>query len=136
MERAQHLIAMHEQCTSIWSHQGVERRLIPPRSGEDEGSLGWKLHQDLCSSHFMRKSAQVLFTLIWALRVYFSFGGHLRKRRFLRQLICRSRRHFLPLPSSLPGFVNPPWRGLIISSGVAYTTRDIPCSAPPRQSGE
>src|SRR5712692_2576733 len=86
MERAQHLIAMHEQCTSIGSHQGLERRLITRLSGEHEGSLDWKLHQDLCSSHFMRKSAQVLFTLIWALRVYLSFGGHLRKRTILRQL--------------------------------------------------
>src|SRR5260370_7570154 len=123
MERAQHLIAMHEQCTSIGSHQGLGGCVITRLRGEDEGSLDWKLHQDLCSSHFMRKSAQVLFTLIWALRVYLSFGGHLRKRRFLRQLICRSRRHFLPLPSSLPGFVNPPSRGLIISSGVAHTPR-------------
>src|SRR5260370_27887871 len=135
MERAQHLIAMHEPCTSIGSPQGIERSLITRLSGEHEGSLDWKLHQDLCSSHFMRKSAQVLFTLIWAFRVYFSFGGHLRKRRFLRQLICRSRSNFLPLPSSLPGFVNPPWRGLIIRSGVAYTIRNIPCRAPPRQSG-
>src|SRR5260370_19963935 len=111
MERAQHLIAMHEQCTSIGSHQGLERSLITRLSGEHEGSLDWKLHQDLCSSHFMRKSAQVLFTLIWALRVYFSFGGHLRKRRFFRQLICRSRRHFLSLPSRLPGFTIPPSRG-------------------------
>ncbi len=35
----------------------------------------------------MRKSAHVLFTLIWALRVYLSFGGHLRKRTVLRHSI-------------------------------------------------
>src|SRR5260370_40653140 len=53
VKRAQHAIAMHEQFTPIWSHQGLESGLIARLSGEHPCGLGWRLHCGISSSEIL-----------------------------------------------------------------------------------
>ncbi len=47
MERAQHLIAMHKQFTTIRSHKSIESHLIARLSGEHQCGLGWSFHESV-----------------------------------------------------------------------------------------